>query len=145
MKRVRPDKETCIGCGLCEIACLTAHSKSKDLVIAHKEEARAGLKSCKVVYRRGHDAVAVSCKHCEEPSCVASCIAGALTKDPQTGHTVYEQEKCVGCWSCVMACPYGAIRRNEAEKTIFKCDLCKDRGSPICVEVCPNRSLRIED
>ncbi len=38
MKRVYPDKDYCIGCHLCELACITAHSKSKDLIVAYREE-----------------------------------------------------------------------------------------------------------
>ncbi|WP_243546445.1 4Fe-4S dicluster domain-containing protein [Pseudodesulfovibrio tunisiensis] len=147
MKRVYPDKDYCIGCHLCELACLTAHSESKDLIIAYTEErARDGLSPCKRVFEKGTVSVAISCRHCDEPSCVAACISGGLQKDPETGRTVYNRDKCVGCWSCLMACPYGAIRRHPTENRIVKCDLCADREEgPACVAACPNQALKFEE
>jgi carbon-monoxide dehydrogenase iron sulfur subunit len=144
-KRVTPVKEYCIACKLCELACLTAHSASQDLILAYTKERKEGLSGCKTVYERGPVALAMSCRHCEDPSCMAACISGALYKDPETGRTEYDPEKCVGCWSCVMSCPYGAIKRNTAAKKIVKCDLCKDRGEPACVAACPNQALIIEE
>lgn len=145
MRRVYPKKDVCIGCRICELACLTAHSASKDLVIAVREEQTAGLQPCKAVYEKGPVCVSLSCRHCEEPTCVSACISGALYKDEATGRTVYDEKQCVGCWSCLMACPYGAIRRNTSKKKIIKCDLCPDRDVPACVEACPNAALIYED
>lgn len=145
MKRIYPQKDYCIGCRICELACITAHSKSKDLIIAMREERKEGLASCKEVYERGAACVALSCRHCENPMCVAACISGALTKDPVTGNTVYNADKCVGCWSCLMACPFGAIHRNMQAGKIVKCDMCQERGAPACVDACPNKALLFED
>ena len=147
MKRVYPDKEYCIGCHLCELACITAHSKSKDLIVAYREErGKDGLSPCKRVFEKGDTCVAISCRHCDEPSCVAACISGGLHKDPETGRTVYDKSKCVGCWSCLMACPYGAIRRHPTESKIVKCDLCEGREEgPACVSACPNAALKFEE
>lgn len=145
MKRVKPIIEYCIGCGLCELACLTAHSESGDLVTAYRQEREQGLTSCKRVLHRGPVSVALSCQHCEEPDCIRSCISGALYKDLETGRTEYDPEKCVGCWSCVMACTFGSIHKHPFESRIVKCDLCKERGAPACVEVCPNEALVVEE
>lgn len=147
MKRVYPNKEYCIGCKLCELACLTAHSLSHDLIIAYTvERGETGLTSRKRVFERGPTCVAISCRHCAEPSCVPACISGALTKDPETGQTVYDEDKCVGCWSCLMACPFGAIQRHPKKAKIVKCDLCRGRpGGPACVEACPNLVLKFEE
>lgn len=147
MKRVYPDKDYCIGCHICELACLTAHSQSKDLIVAYTlERGQSGASSCKHVHENGPTCVALSCRHCDEPSCVAACISGALQKDPETGRTTYDREKCVGCWSCLMACPFGAIARHPLENKIVKCDLCADRpGGPACVAACPNKALKQEE
>lgn len=147
MKRVYPDKEYCIGCHLCELACITAHSESKDLILAYTQERNEkGLSPCKRVFEKGDICVAISCRHCDEPSCVAACISGGLRKDPETGQTVYDRDKCVGCWSCLMACPYGAIRRHPVDNKIVKCDLCQDREEgPACVAACPNLALKYEE
>ncbi len=146
MKRIYPLRDVCIGCHICELACLTAHSESKDLVIAYTEERQSGgLAPCRAVYEKGPVCVALSCRHCDNPMCVAACISGALYKDKETGKTLYSKEKCVACWSCVMACPFGAIRRNPAENAIVKCDLCEGREAPACVEACPNAALVFEE
>ena len=147
MKRVYPNKDFCIGCHICELACLTAHSKSKDLILAYTvERGQDGVASSKHVHEGGATCVALSCRHCDEPSCVAACISGALQKDPESGRTVYDREKCVGCWSCLMACPFGAIARHPLEQKIVKCDLCFDRpGGPACVAACPNKALKQEE
>ncbi|CAM2057659.1 anaerobic carbon-monoxide dehydrogenase iron sulfur subunit [Desulfovibrionales bacterium] len=145
MKRVYPNKDMCLGCRICELACLTVHSKSKDLIIAYTEERSAGLISSKVVYENGSVCVALSCRHCENPMCVAACISGALYKDQTTGKIMYSREKCVGCWSCLMACPFGAIRRNSSEGKIIKCDLCAGQSMPACVKACPNAALTWEE
>ncbi|QGY41178.1 4Fe-4S dicluster domain-containing protein [Pseudodesulfovibrio cashew] len=147
MKRVYPNKDYCIGCHLCELACVTAHSKSKDLIIAFREErGKDGLSPRKRVFESGDISVAISCRHCDEAACVAACIAGGLRKDPETGRTVYDRDRCVGCWSCLMACPYGAIRRHPLESKIVKCDLCEGReGGPACVAACPNQALKYEE
>ncbi|WP_432736600.1 4Fe-4S dicluster domain-containing protein [Maridesulfovibrio sp. FT414] len=146
MKRVYPDKNFCIGCRLCELACLAAHSDSSDIVLAYREERSKGLSACKRVFENDNECVSISCRHCDEPQCVPVCISGALTKDDNTGITVYDADRCVGCWSCLMACPYGAIQRNRLQNKIVKCDLCSGRKEgPACVEACPNRALKYEE
>lgn len=142
MKRVTLHREHCMGCGLCEVACATVHSESGDVVIAHNEE---GVPSRKAVHRQGAKCLPVSCRHCTEPACVTACISGALTKNPETGRTEYDEERCVGCMSCVMVCHFGAIRADARTGKIAKCDLCEQRGAPACVDACPNRALSWED
>ena len=145
MKRVYPDKDVCMGCRICELACLTVHSESKDLIIAYTLERANGLAPCKTVVEDGHVCVALSCRHCANALCVAACISGALYKDEAAGKTLYDPSRCVGCWSCLMACPFGAIQANRQAGKIIKCDLCEGREMPACVEACPNLALIWED
>jgi len=62
----------------------------------------------------------------------------------ENGETVCDIEKCVGCWMCVMSCPYGAI---TPQQTALKCDLCPDRRDRsgraryACIEACPTEAL----
>jgi carbon-monoxide dehydrogenase iron sulfur subunit len=81
------------------------------------------------------------CRHCDEPSCVEACISGALTKGGD-GLVVCDQEICIGCFMCVMSCPYGMARpsvRNGAR--MVKCDGCRGRETMACVDACPQRCL----
>ena len=139
-RRVVPIEEACIGCHLCAVACATEHSKSKDPIRAFKEEGPRP-KSRKTLEERDHVTISVSCRHCDEPPCVDACIAGAMRPDPETGRVIHHPEKCVGCWSCVMNCPFGAIRMDPERSVVEKCDLCPDRERPACVDACPNRAL----
>ena len=50
---------------------------------------------------------AVSCRHCEEPLCVKSCITGAL--HVENGVIKTDDKKCVSCYTCILVCPYGCI------------------------------------
>lgn len=129
-----------MGCKLCEIYCLTAHSKSKNVLFAYKKEFPKA-KSRTIVEQIGIDNLSVQCKHCDEAPCVQACMTGAM-KQLLSGEIVCDTDRCVGCWMCIMVCPFGAIDRNlEEDPVSSKCDLCIDRKIPSCVENCPNRAL----
>lgn len=140
MKRIYPKEEVCIACHLCEVYCVGQHSRSKDLVKAFKKELPRPLPRIRV-QQRGEVSFALQCRHCEEPPCVHSCLTGALFRDPETGIVSVSEEKCVGCWTCLMFCPYSAIRPDFDRKKIVKCDLCFPLNTPVCVANCPNEAL----
>lgn len=138
--------DRCLGCKACELACALEHSESKRLEQAIREEP---LPAARVrvhrVDKKGEPArmrcIALRCRHCEEPACVAACIAGGIVKDEKTGIVRFDKDKCVGCWSCTMVCPFGAVVRRPDGGFAIKCDLCGDRETPACVEACPTRAL----
>lgn len=141
MKRIYTLEDYCIGCHLCEVACITEHSASKDPVRAFLHEPARPISRCTVEeWDGGIISFSTTCRHCDEPDCLRACISGAIQKG-ENGTVRIDTEQCVGCWSCVMACPYGAIQRNLTRKKANKCDLCPDRKSPACVDACPNRAL----
>lgn len=140
MKKIMAIPEYCMNCRLCEINCMVAHSKSKDIIKAFREE-RAALTSRVVVEQAGPMTFAVQCRHCDEAPCAQACMTGAITRDPKTGWVAHDPAKCVGCWMCIMVCPNGAISRNQAGHVAAKCDLCAALGDPACVTGCPNRAL----
>ncbi len=140
MKRIYAREEVCMACRLCEVHCAVEHSSTKHMLKAFKKEARKPAPRCTVEVK---DALSFSfmCRHCEEPVCLYSCISGAMHRDPDGAIRVDEQ-KCIGCWTCILACPYGAIKRDEQDHHFaLKCDLCPDLEVPACVSACPNDAL----
>jgi tetrathionate reductase subunit B len=79
------------------------------------------------------------CNHCERPSCIEVCPAGA-TWQRQDGIVAIDYDKCWGCGACVNACPYDARFMNPVTKTADKCNFCAQRVDqgllPACVETC---------
>lgn len=140
MKRVFPEEDYCVACHLCEVFCRVQHSRSKDIIKAHKKESPAPLAGIRVE-EKGALSFALNCRHCEEPYCVYACLTGAMRQDPETGVVTVDTSRCVGCWTCILACPYGAIVRDEANHRVYKCDLCAGFPEPACVANCPNGAL----
>jgi len=86
----------------------------------------------------------VICRQCEEPACVDACPVDALRKE-ENGVTVRSRMLCVGCLSCVYACPFGVISPSLTLRQVAKCDYCQDilaEGQlPRCVSACPSGAL----
>ena len=143
MKRVKINAEACIGCGLCKVYCATAHSKSKDTIKAYKRETPKALPRLRVE-RKGEISFSVRCRQCDEPWCVYSCLTGAMT-NPVTGVVSSDPDKCIGCWTCVVSCPNGALVKDKVAHRVTKCDLCPDLDTPACVANCPNEALVLID
>jgi carbon-monoxide dehydrogenase iron sulfur subunit len=145
MKRIFIREEFCIGCRLCEIHCLVAHSSSKDIIKVFKKEKPRPISRI-IVEQKGYNSFSLQCRHCDKPYCLEACMSGALYRDEKSGAILQDKEKCVGCWMCIMVCPYGVIKREINNKKVSsKCDLCIDREMPICVERCPNQALILKE
>ena len=140
VKRIIAKQEVCMGCGLCEVYCTVQHSKSKDLVKAHNSESPKPI-SRVTVQRNRPVSFAIQCRHCDDAPCVTACLSGAMTKDEKTGQVIHNKDKCMGCWTCIMVCPYGAIKMDKENHVIAKCDLCQGFDQPACVANCPNEAL----
>ena len=142
MKRVYVNEEWCLGCHLCEYNCAFANSGKTNMVNALKDRPIFPR-----IHVEGENDVhyAVSCRHCDDPICIKSCIAGALYR-ADNGTVEIDQQKCVGCLTCVLVCPYGAL--SPAESGVMqKCELCLNNsvGEPACVKGCPNRAIVYEE
>lgn len=140
MGKILIKPEVCIGCRLCEVWCVVAHSRSKDIIKAFLYESEK-YRPRVIVEEKLPVSFALQCRHCDEPDCVFACISGALYKDRRKGKVVHDPAKCVGCYSCVMACPYGSIFIDHEKRKVVKCDLCEGLESPFCVSKCPNEAL----
>lgn len=135
-KKVYANFRLCTGCELCSSACSVTN-------FGLNNPRRSGITIKRDLFERYE--VQHICRHCEEPPCVEACISGAMIKNTENGLVEHDEAKCVGCWSCMMVCPYDAIVqiRLEAEDRMvaFKCDGCPERDTPACVEVCPTEAL----
>jgi carbon-monoxide dehydrogenase iron sulfur subunit len=144
MRLVYAYEERCIGCGLCEIYCAVQHSKSKDLIKTFKRENPRPISRIKLHQNRPIS-LAVQCRHCREPLCVFACLTGAMCVDEKTGLVIHDEDRCIGCLTCIMVCPFGAIKIDLSNCKVVKCDLCQESKMPACVENCPNEALTFEE
>ncbi len=103
----------------------------------------------------------VACHHCEDAPCAKACPTGALFFDPKNHRIGVNEDNCIGCKSCVMACPFGDVSvattqvpvlmgdvrvGSQTKSFVLKCDLCVDRpGGPACAEACPTKGLTLVD
>lgn len=141
MKKIYVNEEWCLGCHLCEYYCAFANSGSDDIAKALKD---SEIKPRIRVEGDNEKSFAVSCRHCEDPLCVKGCITGALSVED--GIITVDAEKCVGCYTCVMLCPYGAVIPSDNESAVYKCELCiKNGGEPACAAGCPNKAIVFEE
>jgi NADPH-dependent glutamate synthase beta subunit-like oxidoreductase/Fe-S-cluster-containing dehydrogenase component len=94
------------------------------------------------------DFVFMPCFHCDEPWCVPACPTGAMQKRDKDGIVFVDEELCIGCKSCIEACPYGAPQWNPHTGKVVKCDYCMDRIDqglePACVTKCVTKCLHFE-
>ena len=133
---LRHDEANCIGCLACEVHCKT----NKDL--------GPGPDPCRVIaldpvevdgLPRNHF-VFMPCFHCEDPWCVRACPTGAMQKREKDGIVFVEPSLCIGCKSCITACPWGTPQWDPATNKVVKCDYCMDRVDaglqPACVTKC---------
>lgn len=81
------------------------------------------------------------CRHCAQPPCAEACISGSIVRDNESGRLVHHPETCVGCGSCELVCPAGAISRSEGSDGVTKCNLCPDETVPPCVGACATGAL----
>lgn len=142
MKKIYVNEEWCLGCHLCEYYCAFANSGKTDMATALKD-----VKINPRIRVEEGDGVcfAVNCRQCPEPLCVKSCISGALTIN--NGLIEIDRDKCVGCCTCVLVCPYGAVMPGDDGHAMQKCELCTKNscGEPSCAAHCPNHAIVYEE
>lgn len=159
------DLSRCIGCNTCAVACKVSNNLPKDVWwnVVHTE-GRDFADTSKGTYGGEMQLswLPVNCMHCENAVCEEVCPTGATVKRDD-GIVTVDEETCIGCKSCMEACPYDVRRliENEPEYylelpigdpaakshkggTVKKCDFCAgriDRGEkPACMELCPGRA-----
>lgn len=138
------DTTRCTGCETCVHACKQTYQLGRDRAWRWKQriDDLSATRFTTIETRPGGHHVRKQCRHCVEPACVSACLVGALQKT-ELGPVIYDQNRCMGCRYCMMACPFGIPRYQwqSAVPYVRKCILCYDRikegKQPACTEACP--------
>lgn len=153
------DLSKCVGCNACAAACKQENSTPPGI-----------MWSKVLLYERGNypDArlqyLPMLCMHCQVAPCLDACPTGA-TYRAEGGLVLVNDDICIACRYCIMACPYEARSYNatrpheyytgmamtEYEEqgnvqhpkgSIEKCTFCAHRlrvgKEPACVATCPS-------
>lgn len=131
MARIVYVGEGCTGCKTCSVACAYAHDRAFSV--------KAGR--IWVVKEEPLTDVPVTCYQCVKPPCQDVCPVGAIRRADDL--VVVDESICIGCGTCVEACPFGAMTLHPTRGVAIKCDLCGGK-EPQCVKVCPAKVLKLQ-
>ncbi|RPI66382.1 MAG: 4Fe-4S dicluster domain-containing protein [Ignavibacteriales bacterium] len=93
---------------------------------------------------------AVYCRQCKDAFCVSACPREAI-EHQENGTIKRYNMRCVGCKSCVLACPFGTIFPEVINYITSKCDFCLNQlneykeYSPACVQSSPPGGFTIRE
>lgn len=158
------DISACAGCHACTIAC-KSNNNLPNGVVYHRVRTDGGtyVDTASGTYPKDlhKKHYPIGCQHCSNPACVAECPTGA-SYQREDGIVAIKQDECIGCGTCITACPYDVRTLIEEEPeyvvdfplgdwdapthkagTVEKCTFCVnrlERGEvPACMELCPGR------
>lgn len=166
------DNQRCIGCWTCSMACKLENNLPKN--VWWNRIATEGGNHYRTAGGTYPDNLKmqmypVHCMHCENPACAAVCPVGATWRDEETGIVHQDYEICIGCQSCLQACPYEGVRTyidGEPEfhyewaigdprvtvpkaNVMEKCNFCETKvaagENPACVDICVGRARYFGD
>lgn len=131
-------RQLCIGCNLCMTACADTN---KVPAYGHRTTV---MKQVRPVGETTTHRVfmPVLCNQCNRPPCVRVCPTTATYKDKTNGIVVMEPKRCIGCLTCMTACPYDARYIKKETRAVDKCNFCADtmlprEGVTACAKACP--------
>jgi formate dehydrogenase iron-sulfur subunit len=145
------DSTLCVGCQGCEIICAETYGfpfpddEPLPGVTRTTNEKRRVAINCYNT-SKGEVYVRKSCNHCDNPACASACLTKAMYKTEQ-GPVIWREEKCMGCRSCMIACPFDVPKfdYNSPNPKIQKCRMCfelmQEGKIPVCVESCPVEAM----
>ncbi|MGW8303870.1 MAG: 4Fe-4S dicluster domain-containing protein [Desulfobacterales bacterium] len=129
-KVLHVDHQKCTGCQLCELVCAVSHdgisnpARSRIRVVKWEAE---GLY------------IPMTCQQCQDAPCLNVCPVKAISRNEELAKVAVDYDVCIGCRSCVSACPFGAMIFNPTDRQVFKCDLCD--GDPQCARFCEVKAV----
>jgi formate dehydrogenase iron-sulfur subunit len=157
-KAILIDTTKCIGCRACQVACKSWNDLKGDKATFSETWSNPRFLSSnqytRIVFREIPRSdgrlewyfISRRCMHCLDPACVSACPVAALVKLP-SGPVVYDDERCIGCRYCMMACPFQIpkFQWESAVPLVRKCTFCADRQAmglaPACTTTCPTGTL----
>ena len=133
------DQDNCIGCHACTVACKTEHGVPLGVNRTWVKYIEKGVWPDTKRYFNVQ-----RCNHCVDAPCVSICPTRALYTRAD-GIVDFDTDRCIGCKSCMQACPYDALYIDPEEHTAQKCNYCVHRVEvglePACVVVCPEQAI----
>lgn len=138
--------DRCIGCrGGCQVAC----KFENDIALGGSRSHFYTMGPIGIFPDISMYFLPVMCQQCENPSCVAVCPTEACYKSEEDGVIYIDREMCIGCQSCIRACPFHTNFFNMELRIADKCNLCVQRrkvnGIPACVRNCAGNALHFGD
>jgi len=100
------DLNRCVDCGGCVMACKLENKTTRDIywcTMHHKEQ--GVYPTARMLW------MPVGCMHCSNAPCVQCCPTGASFVD-ESGRVLVNPDICIGCRTCINACPYSARHYN---------------------------------
>ena len=133
------DNRKCIGCHACTVACKSEHDVPIGVNRTYVKYIETGTYP-----NSGREFSVQRCNHCEDAPCVSICPTIALFTR-EDGIVDFDSDRCIGCKSCMQACPYDALYIDPNTSTAAKCNYCAHRVEnsyePACVIVCPTEAI----
>ncbi len=147
------DRDKCMSCMACLVACKVKHHSPPFPVFPPEAEPR-GVNRV-YVFQVGpviEDEKVfqffqpISCMHCADAPCIRVCPVSAIYKEKEYGITLVRTAKCIGCRACLWVCPFGAPSFDEEGKIVL-CDMCIDRlregKKAACEAACQAKAIKI--
>lgn len=101
------NQKMCAGCKTCQVACKDKNRLEVGPILREVHTYQIGSFPSVKMYH-----YSATCNHCDVPACKDVCPVGAIEK-MDDGTVKIDMDKCIGCSSCVNACPYGVPRMDE--------------------------------
>jgi len=137
------DSDSCIGCHACTVACKSEHDVPLGVNRTWVKYIETG--TFPDVSRKFN---VMRCNQCDDAPCMTICPTSALFR-ADNGVVDFQDDDCIGCKSCMNACPYDALYINPETNTAHKCNMCNHRLEvglePSCQIVCPTEAIKIGD
>ena len=133
------DNRKCIGCHACTTACKSEHQVPVGVNRTWVKQVEKGeFPNTRRLFS------VMRCNHCTDAPCVEICPVEALFFRDD-GIVDFDKDRCIGCKSCMQACPYDALYIDPDSHTAAKCNYCAHRVDvglePACVNVCPEEAI----